>query len=263
MDTLSTDSPLSTANLDQRLVTVATLGTLAVHALVVGLMIAFSGTPEEPEERPQRTIITTQLAKLGGGGKIAPDALPTKKTPSAKAPDAMPNPTAPKDPTIKPTPTNSDEETPRKPTLDDLLKKNASNRPSDTEGEGEGDGPPGPGVANGSPNGTSLDPNARAGYLAELGSLFHRYYKRSSTISDSECRSLSVVVKLKVADDLRVLDFEIVTPSGNDVFDSSVGPAFAQMIDEKIRLPEPPSDAGITTGYLTSGRAKIQFNCAE
>lgn len=263
METMSEGRPVQVAPRETSHIIGGIAGTTLVHALVIALALSFTGGGEEPESRPQRTIITTQLAKLGGGGKIAPDALPTKKEPSPKVSEAMPNPTAPKDPTAKPIPKSNDEDTTKKPTLQELLKNNASARPSDTEGEGEGDGPPGPGVANGSPNGTSLDPNARAGYLSELGSLFHRYYKRSSTISDSECARLSVTVKLKLGSDLRVLDYEVVNESGNEVFDSSVGPAFAQMIDEKVRLPEPPPDAGITTDYLTSGRAKIQFNCAE
>lgn len=246
-------------------------GTLLIHGTILALAFYFSRPPEEKEEYtpPRRVIIATQVPKLGGSGgaKVDPQALPDKpKPPPSKAPEGMaapiPDPEkppqTPTDNNKKPTPP---QETPKKPSLEELIRQNAQGQATE-EGEGEGTGS-GPGVANGSPTGTGTDPNAAAGWIAEVGSLIHTYWTRPGSISDAKCRTLVAEVRVKLNNNLAIEEYELKRSSGNDIFDSSLGPAFGRMITDGARFPMPPPEAGISKKQLTSGRLVIQFTCEK
>jgi hypothetical protein len=250
------NQPLRRSSNDPLTMGAGFLGTFLVHALGAITALYFSRQPKAEFEKPERTIVMTELAKLGGGGKLPQEFMPTKEVPVADVPkNAMADPTKPTE--NKPTPTQTENKpTNQKPSLEDLLKKNASQKPSDTEGQGEGDAPPGPGQADGSENGTA--DKGKKGWEAEAGSYLKKFWSRSNAISESECASLVVGIKIKFDSALHIESYDIVSPSGNDIFDSSIGPALGKLIDEGSSFPAPPASMGLN---LAGKKLKIDYRC--
>ena len=253
-------APLRKTSQDPLTMGAGVLGTFVIHALGAITALYFSRQPKAEFEKPERTIVMAELAKLGGGGKLPKEFMPTKDVPTQDVPkNAMADPTKPVDPNPKPTPTENNKPTNQKPSLEDLLKKNASQKPSDTEGQGEGDAPPGPGQADGSENGTA-DKGGRKGWEAEAGSYLKKYWSRSSTISDGDCSSLVTKIRIEFDSALHIESCDITTPSGNDIFDSSVCPAIGKLIDERSTFPAPPESMNLN---LAGKKLKIDFRCAS
>jgi hypothetical protein len=245
----ATDDPLS--------IGAGILGTFMIHAVGAIAALYFSRQPKPEYPKPERTIVMTELAKLGGGGKLPPEFMPTKVVPSPDVPkNAMADPT--KKVEDKPTPQPTENKpTNQKPSLDDLIKKNANAKASDTEGQGEGDAPPGPGQADGSANGTA-DKGGRKGWEAEAGSYLKKYWSRANTIPESECATLVTKIRIEFDDSLRIESCEMVSSSGSDIFDSSVCPAIGKLRDEKSTFPAPPASMGLD---LAGKKLKIDFRC--
>jgi outer membrane biosynthesis protein TonB len=246
----ATDDPLS--------IGAGVLGTFMVHAVGVIAALYFSRQPKPEFPKPERTIVMTELAKLGGGGMLPKEYMPTKAVPTPDVPkNAMADPTKPTE--DKPTPQETDNKpTNQKPSLEDLIKKNANAKESNTEGQGEGDAPPGPGQADGSANGTA-DKGGRKGWEAEAGSYLKKYWSRANTIPESECAQLTTEIRIKLDDTLHIESCDITKSSGNDIFDSSVCPAVGKLRDEKSSFPEPPASMNLN---LAGQKLKIGFRCA-
>jgi hypothetical protein len=228
------------------------LGALVLHLSLLGLMLYFSQNVEEPPDyRPPREIITAELVKKGAARP--PDALPDRVGGRPKDPDAIKVRSDPDQPATAPD-KKAEEDPKKRPSLSDLLKAN-KDAPVSTDGVGPG-GEANGGDPNGSENGTA-NAGAVSGWGAELGAVFHKYFRRPSVISDEECARLVAKVTIKLSDDLRLADFSIKQPSGNDIFDSAIGPALTQLQDDGVRLPEPPD------GSLIGRRITVVFECKE
>ncbi|MBN2529260.1 MAG: TonB C-terminal domain-containing protein [Deltaproteobacteria bacterium] len=99
------------------------------------------------------------------------------------------------------------------------------------------------GHPDGVPDGDVTDPN-----LASLGATYGRRITRfikerwvvPTLISDAERKGLKVKVNLKFNAEMTIIEYRIMKPSGNQMFDDSVKNAIERTQKEVRHLPEPP-----------------------
>ena len=257
-------------------------GDTARAAPKLGKVSAPTGEPkpikkDEPdEERPILTSATSEIQLPSATPKPTPTSTTAPKpsvTPKATPkprPKATPKPkkmvlakASPK-PSAKPTPDESDEET-EKPDVDAEKKrvKKAALGKSDS-----GDEKPKKAIAahTGSGKGTSAGAGGKTGgagaasQFGWYGNMLHdRFYSewiQPTTVTPSS-EKISVLVKLRIEQDGRVSEFEVVKPSGNVVVDESVA-AVAKRITQVDPLPE-----GLGSGGHYDVRINFELNSEQ
>lgn len=130
-------------------------------------------------------------------------------------------------------------------TQDDDIKRLASK--TDPFAEDAGKTRPEEGHESGIDGGTETDPNkVRAGdtYLALLGEFFGKRLTVPSVISVGESRKLCTVFQVNVNRTMVIWHVrqQPVKSSGNELFDDAARSMLLKMLDDKVRLPEPPKE---------------------
>lgn len=213
--------------------------TAIAHVGMIGLMLlANFGVGDEGGPEPfELPVIETELLMLGE--QMPEDGMLPRMANPEEAPQVDDNPEpaeVPEEETALPDQETVvlERETPPEP----APERRIENRPN-PEREQPRDAPerrdrgetnpnrptnddPRVGSREGFAGGTSLSEAAQRNQLAPIASQLARALQRPAGIDDSTYRRLSCDVRFRVSDAGRVLDWTIIDPSGNELFDSAV-----------------------------------------
>jgi hypothetical protein len=217
--------------------------TFAVHAIIFAPFIYRAFVPASPaaeeKEAVPKPVVNATLLRLGT--PLDPKKLPDRFVPHAK--------TAPKPEKIasRETPQHHvDAGAPPPPdAIDD--KQTRLNNKNDIFPEDAGKDRPLEGHQSGIDGGEETDPNkVRAGdmYGAILSKFFSERMVYPSVISQAEARKLCAVYQVKISSGMIIwyLKVDAVRKSGNDLFDDAARSMLQKLLDDRVGLPEPPSE---------------------
>ncbi|HET9956035.1 MAG TPA: energy transducer TonB [Polyangiaceae bacterium] len=227
-----------------------------------------SHVPAAPPPAPSTIPIAVRpvldelpLLKLGGK-KVRPklpemwkknppvqryEATSAPSTKASKTPDAIPSTPLPKPDASAPPP---DAEVAKQ--VDQVLLDAGPDAAPTVEGEGSPDGVK---------EGTETDPlKARAvsAYRAKILAWFNaRFRPPTGEIPCAELKKLTSRVVVAVGQDRRVTSYEVVSPSGNSIFDERTRSTMDRIVGEELPPPPPlyPDILGTTQPVSFSGRS--------
>jgi hypothetical protein len=217
---------------------------VSLHVIAVGPFVlkAIYPSAKTEEEAPlvARPVVQASLLKLGK--PLDPNTLPDRVVPKQRTAPKKQITASREDPAKK----DKDAGAPPPPdTKDADLTQLANN--SSPFAEDAGKPRPEEGHASGVDGGQETDPNkVRAGdlYLAQLGEFFGKRLTVPSVISVGESRKLCTVFQVNINRNMIVWHVRQtpVRSSGNELFDDAARTMLLKLLDDKVRLPEPPKD---------------------
>lgn len=216
---------------------------VSLHVVAIGPFVlkAIYPSAKTEEEAPlvARPVVQATLLKLGK--PLDPKKLPDRIVPQKRTAPKKQITASREDPLKK----DKDAGAPPPDTQDDDIKRLASK--TDPFAEDAGKTRPEEGHESGIDGGTETDPNkVRAGdtYLALLGEFFGKRLTVPSVISVGESRKLCTVFQVNVNRTMVIWHVrqQPVKSSGNELFDDAARSMLLKMLDDKVRLPEPPKE---------------------
>ena len=118
------------------------------------------------------------------------------------------------------------------------------------------------GAPDGVPGGTETDPlkaHAVSLYRSQLDAWFSARFRIRGAIPFDELKNLRAKVVVEVSEDRTVKSFRIVTPSGNDVFDTKLRESLEAIRASDAELPPPPPMYPDILGQTLS----LSFSCTN
>ena len=209
------------------------------HGVLIALLVLATGLTSDTGEALEvdGQIVSAELLMWG---EVMPEdgQLPWIANPEPAPPDALPpqpddppeaDTTAPQQEVVNPTPPDDAEVHLEEEDTDNQARPE-EHRPEATPRRDRGESNPNRptnndprvGSTEGFAGGTSLSASAQRNQLAPITAQLSRALQRPTAIDDATYRSLSAVVQFRVSEAGRVLDWEIVEPSGNQLFDAAV-----------------------------------------
>ena len=200
--------------------------SLGGHGLLVVLGLVYSSLTAGPKVNPDIPVIKATLVRQGKPRDEK--LLPRKEQPppppkEVKAPPAPPAEAAkPPEKAVVPVPVPKPQPAPapqkgdkagedRRKRLFGAFDKTAKKaEPEELEGAEDGD-----------PDGDSAIAEGER-YYALISTQVRRFYRASNTIPENERAALKAQVKIRLSRVGEVLELAMVSPSGNDLFDSAV-----------------------------------------
>lgn len=217
------------------------LCSLVAHVAMFGLiLIANASGDSSPEEAPfELPVLSTELLMLGE--QMPEEGMLPRIANPEEAPQVDDNvapPEVPEEETALPDQEEVVLEREPVPEPPEREERREENRPN-PEPQPERDAPPRRDRGETNPNrptnndprvgstegfagGTSLSAAAQRNQLAPITAQLSRALQRPTAIDDATYRSLSAVVQFRVSEAGRVLDWQILEPSGNQLFDAAV-----------------------------------------
>jgi len=200
--------------------------SVAGHVLLLVVGLVYSALTAGPKVDPNIPVIKATLVRQGKprDEKLLPrkeqpppppkevKAPPAPPTEAPKPPDkaVVPVPMAKPQPAPAPQKGDTSGEDRRKRLFGAFDKTAKQAPPEELEGAEDGD-----------PDGDSATAEGER-YYALVSAQVHRFYRASNTIPDDERASLKAQVKLRLGRAGEILELSMVSPSGNDLFDSAV-----------------------------------------
>jgi outer membrane biosynthesis protein TonB len=217
------------------------VSTFVAHVAMFGLIVLANVTGEDgpPEDAFELPVLSTELLMLGE--QMPEEGMLPRIANPEEAPQVDDNPAPPEVPEEETALPDQEEvvldrePTPEPPEREERREENRPNPeptpereapPRRDRGETNPNRPtnndPRVGSTEGFAGGTSLSASAQRNQLAPITAQLSRALQRPTAIDDATYRSLSAVVQFRVSEAGRVLDWEIVEPSGNQLFDAAV-----------------------------------------